>query len=61
MLSMGSRDDINQMPIASSSVLTIVLKLIKKYNLYGEVAYPKHQKRSEVVDIYRIVEKNKVL
>lgn len=59
MLIMGNRDDIDQMPAASANVLTTVLKLIDKYNLYGEVAYPKHHKQSEVADIYRIAAKTK--
>lgn len=59
MLIMGNRDDIDQMPVASANVLTTVLKLIDKYDLYGEVAYPKHHKQSEVADIYRIAAKTK--
>lgn len=59
MLIMGNRDDIDQMPAASANVLTTVLKLIDKYDLYGEVAYPKHHKQSEVADIYRIAAKTK--
>ena len=42
MLIMGNRDDIDLMPAASVNYLTTVLKLIDKYDLYGEVAYPKH-------------------
>ena len=60
MLIMGNQDDIDQMPKASATVPTTVLKLIDKYDLFGEVAYPKHHKQSEVSDIYRIVVKTKV-
>ncbi|KAH9317301.1 hypothetical protein KI387_019070, partial [Taxus chinensis] len=60
MLIMGNRDDIDQMPASSANVLTTVLKLIDKYDLYGEVAYPKHHKQSDVGDIYRIAAKTKV-
>ena len=60
MLIMGNRYDIDQLPTASATVLTTVLKLIDKYALFGEVAYPKHHKQSEVVDIYRIAAKDKV-
>ena len=58
---MGSRDDIDQIPATSSSVLIVVMNLINKYDLYEEVAYPKHHKQSEVVDIYRIAENTKIL
>ena len=52
MLIMGNRDNIDELPIESATVLTTVLKLIDKYDLFGEVEYPKHHKQSEVVDIY---------
>ncbi|CAK7344519.1 unnamed protein product [Dovyalis caffra] len=58
-LILGNRDDIGEMSDSSSSVLTNVLKLIDKYNLYGQVAYPKHHKQSEVPDIYRLAAKTK--
>ncbi|KAF5204378.1 Sucrose-phosphate synthase [Thalictrum thalictroides] len=40
-LVMGNRDDIDEMSSGNASVLTTVLKLIDKYDLYGHVAYPK--------------------
>ena len=46
---------------SSSTVLVMVLKLIDKYNLYGQVAYPKHHKQSQVPDIYCLAAKTKVL
>ncbi|KAH7277251.1 hypothetical protein KP509_28G061800 [Ceratopteris richardii] len=58
-LIMGNRDDIDEMPSANANVLMTILKLIDKYNLYGEVAYPKHHKQSEVPDIYRLAAKTK--
>ncbi|KAE8022223.1 hypothetical protein FH972_008040 [Carpinus fangiana] len=58
-LILGNRDDIEEMPGSSSVVLTTVLKLIDKYDLYGQVAYPKHHKQSEVPDIYRLAAKTK--
>ena len=60
MLIMGNRDDIDQVPATSATVLTTVLKLIDKYDLLGEVWYPKHHKQLEVADIYRISSKTKV-
>ncbi|KAI4388871.1 hypothetical protein MLD38_001161 [Melastoma candidum] len=58
-LILGNRDDIEEMPEGSSSVLTTVLKLIDKYDLYGQVAYPKHHKQNEVPEIYRLAAKTK--
>lgn len=59
-LILGNRDDIEEMSNSSSVVLTTVLKLIDRYDLYGQVAYPKHHKQSEVPDIYRLAAKTKV-
>ncbi|KAJ8759565.1 hypothetical protein K2173_007192 [Erythroxylum novogranatense] len=58
-LILGNRDDIEEMSNSSSVVLATVLKLIDKYDLYGQVAYPKHHKQSEVPDIYRLAAKTK--
>ncbi|KAM7253209.1 hypothetical protein ACFE04_025827 [Oxalis oulophora] len=58
-LILGNRDDIEEMSNSSSVVLTTVLKLIDRYNLYGQVAYPKHHKQSDVPDIYRLAAKTK--
>ncbi|GMP79017.1 hypothetical protein CsSME_00034727 [Camellia sinensis var. sinensis] len=58
-LILGNRDDIEEMANSSSAVLTTVLKLIDKYDLYGQVAYPKHHKQSDVPEIYRLAAKTK--
>ncbi|KAF8650568.1 hypothetical protein HU200_063944 [Digitaria exilis] len=58
-LIMGNRDVIDEMSSTNASVLTSVLKLIDKYDLYGQVAYPKHHKQSEVPDIYRLAARTK--
>lgn len=58
-LIMGNRDGIDEMPSTNSSVLLSVLKLIDKFDLYGQVAYPKHHKQSDVPDIYRLAAKTK--
>ena len=44
---------------SSTDVLTAVLKLIDRYDLYGQVAYPKHHKQSDVPEIYRLAAKTK--
>jgi sucrose-phosphate synthase len=58
---MGNREGIDEMSSTNSSVLLSVLKLIDKFDLYGQVAYPKHHKQSDVPDIYRLAAKTKVL
>ena len=60
-LIMGNRDDIDEMSSTNASVVLSILKLIDKYDLYGQVAYPKHHKQSDVPDIYRLAAKTKVL
>nr|AVH87204.1 sucrose-phosphate synthase 2 [Litchi chinensis] len=58
-LIMGNRDDIEEMSGTNASVLLSILKLIDKYDLYGQVAYPKHHKQSDVPEIYRLAAKTK--
>jgi sucrose-phosphate synthase len=59
-LILGNRDDIEDMSGAPSAVLTAVLKLIDRYDLYGQVAYPKRHKQTDVPHIYRLAAKTKV-
>ncbi|KAM0933897.1 putative sucrose-phosphate synthase [Dioscorea sansibarensis] len=58
-LIMGNRENIDEMSTTNASVLTSILKMIDKYDLYGQVAYPKHHKQSDVPDIYRLAAKTK--
>ncbi|KAF2303800.1 hypothetical protein GH714_023487 [Hevea brasiliensis] len=58
-LIMGNRDDIDEMSSTNASYLLSIIKLIDKYDLYGQVAYPKHHKQSDVPDIYRLAAKTK--
>ncbi|EPS59759.1 sucrose-phosphate synthase 1, partial [Genlisea aurea] len=58
-LILGNRDNIEDMPESSSILLTTILKLVDKYNLYGQVAYPKHHKQNDVPEIYRLAAKTK--
>ncbi|KAH6831063.1 sucrose phosphate synthase 2F [Perilla frutescens var. hirtella] len=58
-LIMGNRDDIDGMSATNSSVLLSIIKLIDKYDLYGQVAYPKHHKQADVPEIYRLAAKTK--
>lgn len=59
ILIMGNWDDIKEMSATNASVLFSILRLIDKYDLYGQVAYPKHHKQSEVPDIYRLAARSK--
>ena len=45
---MGNREAISKMHNTSASVLTSVLTLIDEYDLYGQVACPKHHNHSEL-------------
>ncbi|ESQ41065.1 hypothetical protein EUTSA_v10012643mg [Eutrema salsugineum] len=58
-LIMGNRNDIDELSTTNSSVLLSILKLIDKYDLYGQVAMPKHHKQSDVPEIYRLAAKTK--
>lgn len=51
----GIRKDINTMPDNEREVLTEMLLLVDKYNLYGKMAIPKrHDTEYEVPELYRI-------
>lgn len=58
-LVMGNRENIDEMSSTNASVLLSILKMIDKYDLYGQVAYPKHHKQSDVPVIYRLAAKTK--
>jgi len=51
----GIRKDIQEMPDNEREVLTEILLLMDKYNLYGKMAIPKrHETHYEVPELYRI-------
>jgi sucrose-phosphate synthase len=50
----GNRDDITDMDEGAQEVLTGLLMLFDRYDLYGKVAYPKHHGSDEVPVIYRL-------
>ncbi|KAK3436894.1 hypothetical protein EUGRSUZ_E03528 [Eucalyptus grandis] len=52
-------DGIEEISSTNASVLLSVLKLIVKYDLYGQVAYLKHHKQSDVPDMYGLAAKTK--
>ncbi|ANJ67721.1 sucrose-phosphate synthase [Halothiobacillus diazotrophicus] len=51
----GNRDDIRDMDPGSRQVLTELLLLIDRYDLYGQCAYPRHHDADDVPDLYRYV------
>jgi sucrose-phosphate synthase len=50
----GNRDDVRELDDGPRSVLTDLLMLIDRHDLYGLVAYPKHHEADEVPSIYRV-------
>ena len=50
----GNRDDIASMDKGSRDVLSEMMALIDKYDLYSHVAYPKHHDLDDVSDLYRL-------
>ncbi|MEJ2530107.1 MAG: HAD family hydrolase, partial [Gammaproteobacteria bacterium] len=48
----GNRDDIGEMEIGAREVLNDILLAVDRYDLYGQVAYPKHHQADEVPDLY---------
>ncbi len=55
----GNREDIQQMDTGTRRVLSNILHLVDKYDLYGKAAYPKRHKIEEVPELYRITAKTK--
>lgn len=56
---LGNRDDITTMESGPRQVLTEILQLIDRYDLYGHVAYPKHHTSDDVPDLYRLTAKTR--
>ena len=50
----GNRDDLKTMPVGVRTVLEEILYAIDKYELYGQVAYPKQHTPDEVPEFYRL-------
>ena len=50
----GNRDDLQELDDGARGVLTEILMLIDRYDLYGQVAYPKHHEADEVPQVYRL-------
>jgi sucrose-phosphate synthase len=55
----GNRDDLRNLDSGARKVLNQLLYLIDKYDLYGQVAYPKQHRPDDVPDLYRLAAKSK--
>ncbi|MEB3180379.1 MAG: HAD-IIB family hydrolase [Nostocaceae cyanobacterium] len=54
---LGKRKDIATMESGPRQVLTEILQLIDRYDLYGHIAYPKQHNADDVPDLYRLIAK----
>ncbi len=59
ILIMGARDDVTTGPPAQRRVLSQILALIDKYDLYGKVAYPKSHPPDGVPNLYRLAARSR--
>ena len=50
----GNRDDITDLDEGAEEVMTDLLLLIDRHDLYGKIAYPKHHSSEDVALIYRL-------
>ncbi|QUS60943.1 HAD-IIB family hydrolase [Synechocystis sp. PCC 7338] len=50
----GNRDDITDLDMGPREVLTDLLLTIDRYDLYGKVAYPKHNQPEDVYALFRL-------
>jgi sucrose-phosphate synthase len=57
----GNREEITEMSAGPRRVLTQILMLIDRYDLYGSVAYPKHHDSNDVPELYRLAAKTRGL
>lgn len=57
----GNRDDLTTLDKGTRTVLTEMLRLIDKYDLYGRVAYPKIHQSNDVPELYRLAARSRGL
>lgn len=55
----GNRDDLSSMEKGPRRVLTELMMMIDRYDLYGKIAYPKHHEPDDVPNYYRIAARSK--
>jgi len=55
----GNRKQIKKMEAGPRRILTEILLLLDRYDLYGSVAYPKHHRTEDVPDLFRLAARSK--
>ncbi len=55
----GNREDIEAMESGPKKVLSKILLLVDKYDLYGQAAYPKKHTAQDVPELYRFAARNR--
>lgn len=55
----GNRDDIGNMEKGPRRVLSELMAMIDRYDLYGHIAYPKHHTAEDVPYLYRLAAKSR--
>ncbi|MDH5592975.1 MAG: HAD-IIB family hydrolase [Gammaproteobacteria bacterium] len=55
----GNRSEISNMDKGAREVLTEMLMLIDRYDLYGKVAYPKYHRSADVPNFYKLAAKSR--
>ncbi len=53
VLVLGCREDPRQLEKQQREVFQQIFDLVDRYDLYGQVAYPKHHRRAQIPSIYR--------
>ena len=53
VLFLGCRDDPRQLEKQQRDVFQQIFDLVDRYDLYGQIAYPKHHRRDQIPSIYR--------
>lgn len=54
VLVLGTRDDLRELPKSQRAVIQDVLYFVDRYDLYGQVAYPKSHLPSDIPDLFRL-------
>ncbi len=53
ILILGNRDDSRQLDKQQRDVFQQIFELVDRYDLYGQIAYPKKHKRNQIPSVYR--------
>lgn len=53
---LGTREDLSELPKAQQAIISNVLHLVDRYDLYGQIAYPKAHQPDDIPELYRLAE-----